>query len=188
MTQGKCSDHAWINIDIACDLQCLVLSVGRKTDELIITEEPDVSDAFVQDLLTAVMHPKSLSHLHHSTDLKLPFELRTLEVALATATQLLSLEVTGVVQAARKRLRQLTVSEVWPGGLTCAVPPVCRDSTARAVLNPQRCGDSSLLNLHIVGVCLLCQTDCPEACSSKEAFGKTSSAQPRPATLRTGTR
>jgi hypothetical protein len=93
-------------------LQCVVLSVGRATDELIITEEPDVSDSFVQDLLNAVTHPKSLTHLHHMTDLELPFELRCVEVALATATHLLNVEVSGVVQAARKRLRQLNVGGV----------------------------------------------------------------------------
>jgi hypothetical protein len=46
------------------------------------------------------------------TDLELPFELRALEVALATATQLLDVEVSGVVDAAHKRLRALNINGV----------------------------------------------------------------------------
>lgn len=113
--------------------ECLVLSIGRVTEEYIITEEPEVHDEFIKDLIKAVREPEGIRGsaweraLHH--DSHLPFELRALEVALSAAMQLLDVEVNGVVRAAKRRLKLLSNGSMQGKKLLSELKGIRQDAT-----------------------------------------------------------
>jgi hypothetical protein len=115
-------------------LQCVILSVGRFDDCYIITEEPDPGDRLISHLRTAISTKKNMpsttSH-DYGLHLKLPFELRCLEVVLDEAAKLLAVEVRGIVRSAKHRMVALSRQAVRPltHGPCCAAhahtPEVC---------------------------------------------------------------
>lgn len=84
-------------------IQCIVMSVGRESDEVIRVEEPSLEDPFIQRLCAA-LGPRALSAKNLNDSINLPFELHALEAALKETCELLEKEVTGNIKAAKQNM------------------------------------------------------------------------------------
>lgn len=112
VTNWQCSTKLPLNGWI---LQCIVITSGRVADMYIFGEEPDISDSLTLKMKQAAV-PDSLDQAapgtpdmtgHSSADHSVPFELRMLDTALEEACRLVGVEVRGVVQSGKERLKGL---------------------------------------------------------------------------------